>query len=234
MADWFGSEPSRIVTTVQPGQGTRLINEIINWLANLPPAVTYLLIGGGAAVENFVPPIPADTFVLLGAFLSTMGRANAWVVFGVTWFANVLSAVSVYLLAHRYGKGLFNTRLGHYLLHPKQLEQIELFYTRWGTPAIFISRFLPAFRAMVPVFAGVTHVPLWRVLLPLATASGLWYGLLVYLGAFAGNNWEEITGFFARFSTILLIVAGVFIAAFVAWWIRSRREHGHGKHQPGS
>ena len=46
------------------------------------------------------------------------------------------------------------------------------FRERWGIPAIFLSRFLPGLRAMVPVFAGVTHVPFWKLALPLASASG--------------------------------------------------------------
>lgn len=198
--------------------------EILRWLAELPAFLIYLVIGLGAALENFIPPVPADTFVLLGAFIAAAGRANPWLVFLVTWLMNVSSAITVYLLAARYGRGFFNTRAGHWLLHPKQLEQIGKFYGRWGTPAIFASRFLPAFRAMVPVFAGVTHVTWWKLVLPMATASALWYGALVYLGAAAGKNWNEIMRFFDRFSTALLAVAGVLIAAFLVWWWRSRQQ----------
>ena len=192
---------------------------------NLPPVLIYVTIGAGAAVENVIPPVPADTFVLLGAFLAESGRAEPLSVFLVTWLCNVVSAVMVYRLSRRYGQGFFTTRAGHWLLRPKQLETIGLFYQRWGTPAIFISRFLPAFRALVPVFAGVTHVPLTRVLPPLAAASALWYGTLVYLGALASRNWNAIMTFFAQFSTGLLAVASVLIVLVAAWWVRSRREH---------
>ncbi|HSJ32152.1 MAG TPA: DedA family protein [Longimicrobiales bacterium] len=192
---------------------------------NLPPALIYVAIGAGAAVENIVPPVPADTFVLLGAFLAESGRADPVLVFVVTWVCNVASAVLVYRLAHRYGQGFFNTAAGHWLLRPKQLETISVFYERWGTPAIFVSRFLPAFRALVPVFAGVTHVPLGRVLPPLAVASAVWYGCLVYIGAAASRNWEQIMRFFAQFSTALLAVAAVLIVLVAAWWVRSRRDH---------
>jgi membrane protein DedA with SNARE-associated domain len=137
----------------------------------------------------------------------------------------VVSAVVVYRLAHRYGRGFFSTRAGHWLLRPKQLETVGAFYARWGTPAIFISRFLPAFRALVPVFAGVTHVPLVRVLPPLAIASAIWYGALVYLGALASRNWEGIMTFFGSISTGLLVVASVLVVLVGAWWVRSRREH---------
>lgn len=191
---------------------------------NLPPGLIYLVIGAGAAVENIIPPVPADTFVLLGAFLAESGRADPLFVFLVTWVCNVSSAVLVYRLAHRYGRGFFTTRAGHWLLRPKQLDTIGVFYARWGTPAIFVSRFLPAFRALVPVFAGVTHVPLLRLLPPLAIASALWYGALVYLGAMASRNWNAIMSFFGQFSTGLLVVASILIVLVAAWWIRSRRE----------
>jgi membrane protein DedA with SNARE-associated domain len=195
---------------------------VLDWLADLPPLLIYLVIGVGAAVENIIPPIPADTFVLLGGFLAESGRAKVPIVFVTTWIANVLSAVGVYFLAHRFGQSFFRTRVGHFLLQPKQLEQVGVFYHRWGIPAVFVSRFLPAFRAVVPVFAGVTHVPLWRVLPPLAAASAIWYGLLVVLGVLASRNWDAIVAFFARFSTVLLIIASVGIVLVALWWWRSR------------
>ena len=76
---------------------------------------------------------------------------------------------------------------------------------------------------MVPVFAGVTHVQFRRVFVPLAAASGLWYGLLVYLGGMAGSNWDAIMGFFNRASSVLLGVAAVLLVAFGFWWVKSRR-----------
>ncbi|HUF50440.1 MAG TPA: hypothetical protein VMN60_06375, partial [Longimicrobiales bacterium] len=71
-----------------------------------------------------MPPVPADTFVLLGAFLAEQGRADPMAVFAVTWVANVGSAVGVYLLAYRYGARVLETPAGHWLLKPRQIEQI--------------------------------------------------------------------------------------------------------------
>jgi membrane protein DedA with SNARE-associated domain len=201
-----------------------MLEQILTKLASLPPLIIYLVIGIGAAVENFVPPIPADTFVLLGAFISARGNVSAMTVFLVTWISNVLSASIVYFLAHRYGRTFFaEHHLGKLIINEKQMQQIGGFYRKWGTPAIFMSRFLPAFRAMVPVFAGVTHVNFWRVFIPLAAASALWYGALVYLAAMAGNNWDAIMAFFGRASSVLLGVAVVLLAAFAYWWLKSRK-----------
>lgn len=195
---------------------------MLDWLAALPPILIYLTIGLGAAVENVVPPVPADTFVLLGAFLAASGGADPVLVFVFTWVANVASAIGVYGLAHRYGQSFFATPAGHWLLKPRQMQQVGRFYERWGTPAIFLSRFLPAFRALVPVFAGVTHMPLRRVIGPLAIASGIWYGMLVYLGALAGRNWSAITAFFQRASGVLLAIAVAAAVMIGLWWWRTR------------
>lgn len=185
-----------------------------------------MVLGGGAALENVVPPIPADTFVLAGAFLAARGAADAWVVFLVTWLANVGSALGVYGLAWRYGESFFDRPIGHMLLRPDQLKRVETFYGRWGVPAIFFSRFLPAFRAVVPVFAGVSKVPVHRVGPPVAIASGLWYGGLVYAGAATGRNLDVIVAFFDGVSTWLMVVAGVLIVAVGVWWWRTRSADG--------
>lgn len=198
------------------------IQEILRALTTLPPELLYLILGLGAAVENVAPPIPADTFVLAGALLAARGAANPWLVFGVTWLFNVSSAIAVFLVARRYGRAFFKMPIARWLLRSHQLEQIGGFYDRWGIPAIFLSRFLPAWRAMVPVFAGVSGVSGWKVVPPMALASGVWYGLLVYLGAFMGRNLEAIVHLFDSITEILLWVAVAFIAALGVWWWRSR------------
>lgn len=200
------------------------MESVLRMLADLPPVLIYLVIGAGAAVENIVPPIPADTFVVAGAFLAAAGRASPWMVFLVTWVPNIATALGVYALARRYGRDFFDTPAGHWLLRPHQLEEVGRFYDRWGTAAIFGSRFLPMLRSIVPVFAGVAHVPFWRVAPPVALASGLWYGALVYAGAAAGRNLDAIVGFLDQAGTGLLVVAAALVGALLFWWLRTRQK----------
>jgi membrane protein DedA with SNARE-associated domain len=197
---------------------------LLDYLANLPPALTYLVLGAGAAIENIVPPVPADTFVLLGAFLAASGRANATWVFLATWIANVASALLVYGLARKWGRGFFEHSVGRWLLRPRQLARISRFYERWGVFAILGSRFLPAFRAVVPVFAGISRVSFPRVAIPTAIASAVWYGALVLLGLTTGRNLDAIFRIFGSASRVLLVIAIVLGALAAWWWWRSRSE----------
>jgi membrane-associated protein len=144
-------------------------------------------------------------------------------VFIATWLSNVASAIGVYALARRWGHGFFHHGTGRFLLHTQQLEQIGRFYARWGTGAILVSRFLPGFRAMVPVFAGVSRVPAIRVVPPVALASALWYGMLVWLGSQASRNWSAIVERFGWLSGSLGIAAGLLVLVVATWWWRTRR-----------
>jgi membrane-associated protein len=201
-----------------------LFHSILDYLAELPPLVTYLVLAGGAALENIIPPVPADTFVLAGAFLAASGRASPWIVFFATWLANVGSALAVYALARKWGTAFFDRPAGRWLLRPRQMERISRFYERWGPQAIAISRFLPAFRAVVPVFAGISRVSFPRVALPVAIASAGWYGMLVVLGTTAGRNIDRILAAFDRAGLALVIVAGVIAVLLGYLWWRSRHE----------
>ena len=78
--------------------------------------------------------------------------------------------------------------------------------------AALLARFRPSFAA-----------------LPIAVASALWYGIIVWLGATAGRNWEEIVAVLDSAGRWLWLVAGVAAAGVGWWWWKTRSE----PEQPG-
>jgi membrane protein DedA with SNARE-associated domain len=176
-----------------------------------------------AAVENIFPPVPADVAVALGAFLSGRGVMNAWLVFALTWAANVGSGATVYALARRHGRSLFRGVLGRHIFTTNTVAQIEEQYRRHGTYGIFISRLLPVWRGVVMPFAGIAHVPAWRALIPMALASAVYYGLLIYLVSRLGTDLEVVLRALRQVNAILAIVAGALVVIIVIWIIRRRR-----------
>lgn len=196
---------------------------ILEFLGRQGPLLLYSVLGAGSALENIFPPVPADTFVLLGAFLASGGRANATTVFFVTWLSNTLSALLVYWTGLRYGRPFFQVGMGRYLLNSRQLRLLGDFYRRWGLPAIFLARFIPGLRAMVPVFAGVTHQKPLVVAFPVLVASAIWHGALVWLGATAGRNLPAVLGWLGNANRLLLGVGLLLLAMVILVWLRTRR-----------
>jgi len=193
------------------------------WLATLPPAAVYAVLALLAAIENVVPPVPSDAAVALGAFLSVRGLTTPLGVFAVTWVANLAGAAAVYFIARRYGRRLFATRTGRRLLAPRSLAIIEREYLRFGVAGIFISRFLPGIRAVVPPFAGLVGLSALRTLVPMGVASAIWYGGITILGTVIGSEWERINRIILGINRTLAVVAVVLIAAGVIWYLRARR-----------
>jgi len=177
-----------------------------------------------AAVENVLPPVPSDAAVALGAFLSHRGVTTPLAVFLVTWVANLLGAAGVYVVARRYGRRLFASPTGRRLLAPRSLAIIEREYLRLGTAGIFISRFLPGIRAVVPPFAGLVGLGAFRTLAPMGLASAIWYGGITILGAVIGAEWERITALIAGVNRTLFIATLVLAAAGGVWYLVRRRQ----------
>jgi membrane protein DedA with SNARE-associated domain len=177
-----------------------------------------------AALENIVPPVPADTAVALGAFLAARGAPiSTTAVFLVTWVANVTSAVGMYYVARTVGRPFVESRTGRRLLSPRALRALERAYQRHHLWGIFLSRFLPGYRAVVPPFAGIAGLAALRALPPVVVASGLYYGLLVFLAHRIGANWDSLTRVLRQLGWWLGAIAAV-ATALLAWaLVRWRR-----------
>jgi uncharacterized tellurite resistance protein B-like protein len=129
----------------------------------------------------------------------------------------------VYFVARRYGRRLFATRTGRRLLAPRSLAIIEREYLRFGVAGIFVSRFLPGIRAVVPPFAGLVGLSPLRTLVPMAVASGIWYGGITILGTLIGSNWQRINQIITGVNRTLGIATLLLVAVGLVWYLRRRR-----------
>lgn len=195
---------------------------LLAWVEGIPNVLVYLGLGAGAALENLVPAVPADTFVVLGGFLAALGDLQARWVFLATWLCNVSSALAMYRVGRTHGRGFFTVGWGRRLLNAHQMERLAVFFGRWGTAAVFLTRFLPGLRAVVPVFAGVTHQRPRSVVVPLAAASAIWYGALVWAGTLAGHHLDRVLDALGRVNLWLLAAALAVGALAARWWWRTR------------
>jgi hypothetical protein len=69
-------------------------------------------------------------------------------------------------------------------------------------------------------FAGIARVPAWRALVPLALASGFYYGALIFLIATLGTNLEDVLRLLGRVNAVLAVFAVGLLFAAVLWTLR--------------
>ena len=189
----------------------------------MPSGAVYAMVGGLGAIENVLPVLPADTAIAAGVFLSHYGTVSAVAVFAVVWTANVAGAAAVFAAGRRFGRPFFQGRIGQRLIAPKAMAVLERVYARHGLWGIFLSRFVPGVRAVIPPFAGVVGLGPWQALVPVAVASAIWYGTLTVLVVQMAGTIEDVVRLIDRMNQSVLIGTGVLLAVAIVAVVRWRR-----------
>jgi membrane protein DedA with SNARE-associated domain len=191
---------------------------LIAWLSHAPLALLYLIMALFAAVENVFPPIPADTVVALGSWLAARGQGSPVWAFLSVWIGNIAGAAAMYFVGRRHGTWWIERRFPR-IADEKSENRFEELHRKYGAASLFLSRFIPGVRALVPPFAGALRLPAVPSLTAIALASGLWYGLVSYLAFRAGAaDWEALTGRISSVGRWIAVGSAVVIAAGALMW----------------
>lgn len=202
-----------------------MLQQLTGWLGDLPLGSLYATIAVLSAFENFFPPFPSDAVIAFGAFLADRGHGSAFTVFFLGWLGNVSGAAVTYTLGRRFGSKAFLRRIERYA-GPDAESRIKQLHKRYGFAGLFVSRFLPGVRAIVPPFAGAMKLPAFKVMLSVASASAVWFGLITFLAFRAGDNWDLVQRYLVRSGKVAGAIAIGMVALAVALWLwrRHRKE----------
>jgi membrane protein DedA with SNARE-associated domain len=198
------------------------LEAFLDQLASMPVPALYAALAVVAALENIFPPVPADTVVAFGSFLAARGQGTALGVFVATWAGNLTGAMLIYAVGRRYGA----ERLERRMLGDRAAEaesRLRALYGKYGLTALFLSRFLPGVRAIVPPLAGALRVPAVRAAVAMGAASAIWYGAISYLAFRIGADWEQLAGTVSRYGRVAAITGSVLALVAVATWFLLRR-----------
>ncbi|MEO8578665.1 MAG: DedA family protein [Gemmatimonadales bacterium] len=202
-----------------------MIETITGWLGALPLGSLYIAIAALSAFENFFPPFPSDAVIAFGSFLADRAHGSAVTVFLLGWLGNVAGAGVTYFLGRRFGSKAFLRRIEKYA-GPDAEDRIRKLHKKYGFMGLFVSRFLPGVRAIVPPFAGAMKLPALKVMLSVASASGVWFALITFLAFRAGDNWDLVQHYLVRSGKVAGAIAiGIVVLAFGIWlWKRHLRK----------
>jgi membrane protein DedA with SNARE-associated domain len=199
-----------------------MLHSLTAWLGDLPLGSLYLAIGVLSAFENFFPPFPSDAVIAFGSFLADRAHGSAITVFLLGWFGNVAGAGITYTLGRRFGSKAFLRRIEKYG-GPDAEVRIKRLHKKYGFTGLFVSRFLPGVRAIVPPFAGAMRLPAFKVMLSIASASAVWFGLITFLAFRAGDNWDVVEHYIVRSGKVAGMIAIAIVALVVGIWLWKRQ-----------
>lgn len=163
--------------------------------------------------------IPGSSVILsLSALIATGDLALSGVLCSAILGA-ALGDGGAYWLGHRYPDRIL--RLWPLSAYPDLVGRAQEFFTRRGTVAVFLARFVPPVRAFVPVIAGAMGMQPRRFFAFNLTAIALWAPAHVVPGMLAGTAYRH-AGVMAEHLLIPVIAGAAAIAALV-WAVRRMR-----------
>jgi membrane protein DedA with SNARE-associated domain len=147
--------------------------------------VTLLTLSSGViGAPGSEPTMLFAGFDVFQGHLSLVGIIVAGVI------GDVLGASIAYAIGF-YGSQELLERQGSKLhVKPASIQRAHRWFDRYGTPVIFVSRFLPFIRAAFPYAAGVARMSYWRLLIMATLGSIFWIGGLGVLGREVGSQWQ--------------------------------------------
>jgi membrane protein DedA with SNARE-associated domain len=190
---------------------------VIDWVVHLMGALGAPGVGIAIALESVFPPLPSEVFLPLAGFAAARGEMS--IVAAVLW--STAGSLAGALLLYGLGVWLGLDRLRAIadrmpLVDGDDVDKADAWFHRYGTWAVFFGRMVPMVRSLVSIPAGTTRMPLVRFALLTTAGSLIWNTVFVVAGYLLGANWGVVERHASLISTVLLVLAGVALAWFVA------------------
>jgi membrane protein DedA with SNARE-associated domain len=161
-------------------------------------------------ITNGVVSLPSSQFIYVTAgFFIPMGKLELLPVVFVGALGNTVGNIVLYEVSRRKGL-MFITRWQ--MFRDEKIKKLQFAFKQRGSVIIFIGKFLPGVKVVVPVVAGIASMNrIWYATIIMLT-SVLWALGLTYFGMYFGRN--SGNGRFVWYSSALVLLAIVAIYIF--------------------
>jgi membrane protein DedA with SNARE-associated domain len=170
--------------------------------------------------------VPGETSMLLGGAYAATGRLSLALLIPLGAAGAVVGDSIGYWLGARHGERIAHGRLGR-LVGEEGWRRAHTQLRKRGFVAVLFGRFPPVLRTLVPLLAGMAHVPYRTFVVANVSGGVVWATTSVLLGYAAGQAWRRVA---QLHGLIGVIVLGVLLCALVALWVRRvlrARDHHH-------
>ncbi len=172
-------------------------------------------------LESMGVPSPGETALVLAAVLASQGKLNIWLVIPIAMASAIIGDNIGYLLGRKVGRDVLEARGPFHERRVRALAVGDRFFTRHGSKAVFLGRWIALVRIATAWLAGINEMPyptffFWNALGGITWA--LAYGLLGYFGGNAAAHVLEQIGVGAAIALGVVVLVGI-----IVWKMRERR-----------
>jgi membrane protein DedA with SNARE-associated domain len=219
-----------------------LFKELIDWYLKSLETGGYGLIVLLMFIESTFLPLPSELIIPPAAYLAyTKGNMSLLGIVIAGAIGSWLGATTMYWISRWAGRPLvlkisaslsqwleryvrwapLRHLLGHLVISPEKIEKAERWAGAYGNFGIFASRLLPVVRHLIGIPAGIVQMNYWKFSLWTLVGSGLWCGVLCWLGVKAGQDEALMRG---ELHSITLWGIGILAVLGTVYWFFVHRQ----------
>lgn len=200
------------------------IRTATDWLQTIPAVWVYLFIFVIAYLENIVPPIPGDLFVVYGGYLAGMDVLHGWIVWPAAALGGALGFMSLYGVANRWGEKALQSKWLRWA-DGRGLKRTRGWMKRRGIIVVLANRFLSGARSVISLAAGLSHLNFTKTTIAATISAAVWCGGLVLGGIWVGERWRIIEEYLRTYSHFVFTFIIIFLLFnVIRGFIRNRRD----------
>ncbi|HWJ70136.1 MAG TPA: DedA family protein [Sphingobium sp.] len=193
-----------------------------DWIVQLIDAGGYWGIALLMVLENVFPPIPSELIMGIGGIRVGQGQMAPVPLLVAGTIGTTIGNGFWYLIGHRLGFERLRplvARHGRWLtLRWRDIAWLQRCFARHGEKIVFFFRFMPAFRTIISLPAGLFHMRPWRFAVWTTGGALIWNSLLVAGGYYLGARFEEIDIWLGPIANIsVALIAIVYLWRLVTW-----------------
>ncbi len=167
------------------------------------------------------PFLPGDSLLFAAGALAGLGSLNIFVLIVTLISAAVIGDMVNYVIGKTLGQHALSTgKLFGININRAHLVAAQEFHVNHGRQAIFLARFVPMMRTLMPFIAGMSRMPYPFFASANITGGIIWVSLFLGLGYFFGGM--EIVK--QHFSLVILAIIFLSLIPVLIEFIKSRRK----------
>lgn len=162
---------------------------IAQWIYDLGPVWVYTPLFIIVFVETglvIMPFLPGDSLLFCAGIFANDGGLNLFVLIGLMTLAAILGNTSNYWIGRKVGAAIVKSGKVK-ALSEKNLEKSQAMLDKYGSLAVFLTRFFPIIRTIAPFLAGMGKMSFPRFTLFNVLGGFVWVTLFTLLGYFFGG-----------------------------------------------
>jgi membrane protein DedA with SNARE-associated domain len=198
-------------------------DELLQFVTNIEPVYIYLVLFVVAFFENIIPPIPGDTFTIIGGYLAASGKLGLTTTFIAITIGTISSVMLLYYLGYRRGREFFIQRDSRFF-SAKDIGRVDNWFGRFGAGTLLASRFVVGGRSAIAVGAGLSKYPAVRMTVYSYISTAVFHGVLIALAYLMKAYIGELSEGFNVYAKIILVLVGILLILWFALIIRRFRD----------